>query len=122
MIAPQLLDRTELLVRARNRIDTELARTVRRGELVQAPEHDGLPSMASWLRGHLRLSRAQRTSWCATAARWSSCRRWPRPAPRESSPPSRWRCSPRSPVVRQCTSWCNWIDDGETSLENLAHR
>lgn len=53
-----LLARTAELVRARNRIDAELARTVRRAELAQAPEHDGLPSMASWLRGHARLSPA----------------------------------------------------------------
>jgi hypothetical protein len=45
-----------MLVRARNRIDAELARTARRAELAQAPEHDGLKSMASWLRGHARLS------------------------------------------------------------------
>ncbi|HEU4546478.1 MAG TPA: hypothetical protein VFR88_09330, partial [Microlunatus sp.] len=37
-----LLDRTAELVRARNRIDAELARTVRRAELAQAPEHDGM--------------------------------------------------------------------------------
>ena len=30
MIAPQFLDRTSLLMRARNRIDAELARTARR--------------------------------------------------------------------------------------------
>ena len=58
MVAPQFLGRTSMLVRARNRIDAELARTVRRAELAQAPEHDGLKSMASWLRGHLRLSPA----------------------------------------------------------------
>jgi hypothetical protein len=58
MVAPQLLDRTSMLVRARNRIDAELARTARRAELAQAPEHDGVKSMASWLRGHLRLSHA----------------------------------------------------------------
>jgi Domain of unknown function (DUF222) len=58
LVAPQLLDRTALLVRARNRLDAELARTVRRAEYVQAPEHDGLKSMASWLRGHQRLSPA----------------------------------------------------------------
>ena len=46
---PQLLDRTAALVRARNRLDAELAR---------AAEHDGLASMASWLRGHCRLSPA----------------------------------------------------------------
>src|SRR3954449_3372027 len=58
MTAPELLDRTAVLVAARNRIDAELARTVRRAELVQAPEHDGLKTMASWLRGHARLSPA----------------------------------------------------------------
>jgi hypothetical protein len=56
MAAGGLLDRTAELVRARNRIDVELARTVRRAELTQAPEHDGLKTMASWLRGHARLS------------------------------------------------------------------
>src|SRR3954470_20793462 len=45
-----------MLLAARNRIDAELARTARRAELAQAPEHDGLKSMASWLRGHARLS------------------------------------------------------------------
>ncbi len=58
MTASQLLDRTTELVRARNRIDAELARTVRRAEVTQAPEHDGLKTMASWLRGHVRLSPA----------------------------------------------------------------
>src|SRR4051794_10005063 len=58
MTAPELLDRTAALVAARNRIDAELARTVRRAELAQAPEHDGLKTMASWLRGHARLSPA----------------------------------------------------------------
>src|SRR3954471_12176827 len=52
------LDRTALLVRARNRIDAELARTVRIAELTQAAERDGLKSMRSWLRGHARLSTA----------------------------------------------------------------
>jgi hypothetical protein len=56
--AAGLLDRTAELVRARNRIDAELARTVRRAELTQAPERDGLKTMASWLRGHVRLSPA----------------------------------------------------------------
>src|SRR3954453_3123627 len=54
----ELLDRTAELVRARNRIDAELARTVRRAEPAPAPEHDGLKTMASWLRGHARLSPA----------------------------------------------------------------
>jgi hypothetical protein len=54
--APQVLDRTALLVKVRNCVDAELTRTVRRAENIQAPEHDGLTSMRSWLRGHLRLS------------------------------------------------------------------
>jgi hypothetical protein len=56
LVAPQLLDRTRVLVRARNRLDALLIRTVRRADLVQAAEHDGLKSMKSWLRGHVRLS------------------------------------------------------------------
>jgi hypothetical protein len=56
LTAPGVLDRSRDLVRARNRIDAELARTARHAELTQAPEHDGLTSMASWLRGHCRLS------------------------------------------------------------------
>jgi hypothetical protein len=58
MGAVGLLDRTAELVRARNRIDAELARTVRVADATQAPEHDGLKSMRSWLRGHARLSPA----------------------------------------------------------------
>ncbi|MGY2078594.1 DUF222 domain-containing protein [Modestobacter sp. SYSU DS0657] len=52
----QTLDRTALLVSARNRLDAELTRTVRHAELTQATEHDGLTSMRSWLIGHARLS------------------------------------------------------------------
>src|SRR3712207_4737497 len=51
-----LLDRTAVLVAARNRIDAELARTVRAADVRQASEQDGLKTMASWLRGHGRLS------------------------------------------------------------------
>jgi len=54
--ADQVLDRTSLLVAVRNATDAELTRTVRRGETMQAAERDGLTSMRSWLRGHLRLS------------------------------------------------------------------
>ena len=54
--APALLDREAALLRARNRLDAELARTTRRAELAQASEHDGLKTMASWLRGHGHLS------------------------------------------------------------------
>jgi hypothetical protein len=56
LVAPQLLDRTQFLVRAANRIMAELTRTVRTADLRQAAEHDGLTSMQSWLRGHARLS------------------------------------------------------------------
>ena len=53
----QTLDRTTMLVAARNRIDAELARTVRRADVTDAAEaEDGIKTMASWLRGHCRLS------------------------------------------------------------------
>jgi hypothetical protein len=58
LCAGEQLDRTAELVRARNRIDAELARTVRIAELAQAAEYDGLKRMRSWLRGHARLSSA----------------------------------------------------------------
>jgi hypothetical protein len=58
MFAPALIDRTAMLLAARNRLDAELARTVREADLMGAAEHDGLKTMASWLRGHGRLSAA----------------------------------------------------------------
>jgi hypothetical protein len=51
----ELLDRTEALVRARNCLDAELTRTVRRAEAAQASERDGLKSMRSWLGTHSLL-------------------------------------------------------------------
>jgi hypothetical protein len=54
--ADQVLGRTALLVTVRNGLDAELTLTVRKAENMQAPEHDGLKSMRSWLQGHLRLS------------------------------------------------------------------
>ncbi len=45
LVASQLLERTSRLVRARNRLDAMLCRTVRRADAVQAAEHDGLTSM-----------------------------------------------------------------------------
>ncbi|MGZ4669541.1 MAG: DUF222 domain-containing protein, partial [Blastococcus sp.] len=56
LFGPPLLDRTQMLLQARNRIDAELTRTVREADVVQAAEHDGLKTMASWLRGHGLLS------------------------------------------------------------------
>ncbi|MGY1685505.1 DUF222 domain-containing protein [Geodermatophilus sp. SYSU D00867] len=53
-----VLDDVAALIAERNRIDARLARAVRAAELTQAPERDGLTSMASWLRGHCRLSDA----------------------------------------------------------------
>ncbi|GAB3316473.1 HNH endonuclease signature motif containing protein [Geodermatophilus aquaeductus] len=54
-----VLDDVAALVAERNRIDAALARCVRAAELSQAPERDGQKSMASWLRGHCRLSPAE---------------------------------------------------------------
>ena len=56
MFGPQVLDRTGRVLRAPNRLAAQVARSVREGELTQAPEHDGLKTMQSWLRGHARLS------------------------------------------------------------------
>ncbi|SDF08476.1 HNH endonuclease [Blastococcus fimeti] len=56
---PAVIERTGALVVARNRLDAEVARTVREGELTQAAEHDGKATMASWLRGHHRLSQGE---------------------------------------------------------------
>ncbi|HET6393552.1 MAG TPA: DUF222 domain-containing protein [Blastococcus sp.] len=56
LAAPDLLDRSARLVRARNRLDAILTGTVRRAEATQASEHDGLRSMKPWLRTHARLS------------------------------------------------------------------
>ena len=58
LFAPQLLDRTAMLLSAANRIMAELTRTVREADGMQASEHDGLKTMASWLRGHGHLSPA----------------------------------------------------------------
>lgn len=52
----QTLERTAVLVAARNRLDAEITRTVRHAERTQAAEHDGLRAMRSWLIGHVRLS------------------------------------------------------------------
>jgi Domain of unknown function (DUF222)/HNH endonuclease len=56
--APELLDRARSLVTVINRAQAELSRTVRRAELAQAFEHDGMKSPQAWLRGHCRLSPA----------------------------------------------------------------
>jgi hypothetical protein len=56
MFGPQLLERLGELLKAQNRLAAEVARTVRQSELADAPEFDGKKTMASWLRGHARLS------------------------------------------------------------------
>src|SRR4051812_28361132 len=58
LFGPALLDRTTMLLTVVNRAQAELTRTVREADIVQAAEHDGLKTMASWLRGHGRLSPA----------------------------------------------------------------
>src|SRR5690349_4265092 len=55
---PALLDRARELVAERNRIDAELARTVRVADCQQAFAGDGMKTAQSWLRGHCRLSKA----------------------------------------------------------------
>src|SRR4051812_49590088 len=56
MFGPQLLERLGELLQAQNRLAAEVARTVWQCELADAAEFDGKKSMASWLRGHARLS------------------------------------------------------------------
>jgi hypothetical protein len=58
MFGPQVLDGARRVLRAKNRLDAQLTRRVREGELTQAAERDGQATMASWLRGHGRLSPA----------------------------------------------------------------
>ena len=53
---PELLERTRELVAERNRIDAELARTVRVADSQQAFAADGMKSATSWLKGNCRLS------------------------------------------------------------------
>jgi hypothetical protein len=53
-----VLDQMADLIAARNRLDAQIARRVRVADLIQAPEHDGLKTMRSWLRTHARLSSA----------------------------------------------------------------
>jgi hypothetical protein len=57
-VVDDLLERTRQLVAERNRLDAELARTVRRAENEQAFAGDGMTTAQSWLRGHCRLSAA----------------------------------------------------------------
>ena len=53
-----LLERLGPLLTAANQLAAEIARTVRQCEVAGAAEHDGKASMASWLRGHHRMSSA----------------------------------------------------------------
>ncbi len=55
LFGPALLERLRPLLVAQNRIAAEVARTVRECEVSGAAEHDGLMTMASWLRGHGHL-------------------------------------------------------------------
>jgi hypothetical protein len=55
MFGPQVLERSRRLLALKNRLDAQVARTVREGELTQASEYDGAKTMQSWLRGHGRL-------------------------------------------------------------------
>ena len=73
VVGPQVLDLCRRLLTAKNRLDAELTRVVREGELTQASEHDGAKTMQSWLRGHGRFSttpgKLLRSMW-TKQARW----------------------------------------------------
>src|SRR4051794_25837510 len=66
LAGPALLARLRELLGAANRLAAEVTRTVRECELTSAAEYDGLASMASWLRGHGRLSPAAAARLVAT--------------------------------------------------------
>ncbi len=59
LFGPALLERLRPLLAAQHRLAAEIARTVREAEVSGAAEHDGLKTMASWLRGHGHLSTAE---------------------------------------------------------------
>src|SRR4051794_12239325 len=61
LFGPALLDRTAMLLTVVNRPRAELARTAREADPMQASGHDGLRTMAAWLRGHGRLSQTAAT-------------------------------------------------------------
>ena len=94
---PQLLDRTAA-AGAGAQPDRRRAgphrppRRARPGPRARRAEVDGL--LAARARPALR--RRGRAGWSATAARWTTCRRSPPPAPPGRSPPTRSRSSPRS--------------------------
>jgi hypothetical protein len=75
MFGPQVLNRTARLLRAQNRLDAQVARSVREGELTQAPEHDGLKTMQSWLRATPACPRRRPVNSCAPGGRWPTCPR-----------------------------------------------
>ncbi|MEU2351168.1 DUF222 domain-containing protein [Modestobacter sp. NPDC049651] len=56
MADAETLDSVAGLIAARNRLDAQITRRVRHGQLIQSAERDGLKSMRSWLIGHQRLS------------------------------------------------------------------
>jgi hypothetical protein len=58
MFGPQVLERSRRLLTLKNRLDAQVARALREGELTQASEHDGAKTMQSWLQGHGRLASA----------------------------------------------------------------
>lgn len=58
LFGPALLERLGPLLTAQNRLAAEVARVVRQCEVAGASEHDGKPTMGSWLRGHHRMSSA----------------------------------------------------------------
>ncbi|SNS56683.1 protein of unknown function [Geodermatophilus pulveris] len=59
LVGPALLERLRPLLLALNRLAAEIARTVAECEVSGAAGHDGLTTMASWLRGHGHLSGAE---------------------------------------------------------------
>ena len=91
MFGPQVIDRARSLLSLKNRLDAELARTVREGELTQASEHDGAKTMQAWLRGHGRLSDSAAHRLVTAGRALEHLPRWPRRSPPGGRTPRRWQ-------------------------------
>jgi hypothetical protein len=81
-----------LAVHAQNRLDAQVARSVREGELIQAAVHDGLKTMQSFAAGHrdprpaLRVHRLRRRQLLVRRSARPAPDRWRRHLPGQRSP------------------------------------
>ncbi len=84
-----------------------------RARAIQAPEHDGLKTMRSWLRAHTRLSAGGRRGWSAPAGRW-------RPAGRRGRVRRREITAEQVEVIAQITAPNTWPGRGAQGIDLAA--